>query len=699
MTERLRFSPDILARLGEELVPDIDQGIIELVKNAYDADATACTVSLNLPAAGEGSILIEDTGNGMTGENLRQGWLVIGRSGKKQKTPTPRYGRMPVGDKGLGRLAALRLGRRVVLRTRPRNEPGVEYELVLDWDAFERAAVIEDVPIDIRRVDTDKAHGTDIIIQRLKAPISRTTANKLARNLLLLADPFAEEGGRSQAKPPPEVGTEAEYEPDPGFRPEFLVEDYADLAAKVRQSYFGDAEYRIQAVLDDAGKAVFRLLDWKGDVLHQHDAEGAYAAPAFVFDLWVFILEGGRFSTKTATMKEVKAWLTHVGGVHVYEDAIRVPPYGGAGDDWLDLNLRRARSPEMRPSTNTSVGRVRVSNLQRRLAQKTDRIGYIENESFLEMRRCCSDALEWAARLRTRERDQKRQVERKAEKQKTERAATRLEAVLTKAVPVTQRKQVEDAIQQYVKDVDRDTQSLRQEVQLYRSLATAGMTSAIFSHEVGRPLTLIDGAIKSILKLVPADKQEAAATKVSRIREAKRRVNSFVSIPLSLLEKKKRRVGRVTVNAAIRRLARLIAPVIDYYGVTLELDLTEGYTDINGSDALIDGVCLNFVMNSINAFQREGHDQRDRKIWISTHYDGSAVILSVTDNAGGIDGLELADIWLPGVTTEPEGTGFGLTIVRDSVVDAGGSVEAVALTETGGARFTVRLPPMRQLFG
>lgn len=698
--ERLRFSPDILARLGEELVPDVDQGIIELVKNAYDADASVCTVEFKTDSGGVNSIIIHDTGNGMTEAGLRDGWLVIGRSGKRQKTPTPRFGRMPVGDKGLGRLAALRLGRRVFLRTRPIKEPGVEYQLTLDWGAFDDARVIEDVSIEVKSSNTDRGHGTDILVEDLKTPLSRSTANKLARGLILLADPFIDEldGGQDDARTVESATLDTIFEPDPGFKPDFLSEEFKELARKVRRSYFGDAEYRIQAVLEEAGQATFRLLDWKGDVLHEQKPEEPYRSPPFVFDLWAFILDGGRFSNKTATMAEVKAWLANVGGVHIYEDGIRVPPYGGSGDDWLDLNLRRARNPELRPSTNTAVGRVRLSNLDRSLVQKTDRIGYIENEAFGELRRCCGDAMEWAGRLRTRERDQRRQAERQADRQKTEKAATRLEAVLTKAVPLTDRKLVEDAIQQYVKDVDRDTKSLRQELQLYRSLATAGMTSAVFSHEIGRPLTLIDGAIKTILKLIPAEQQEAAATRISRIAEAKRRVNSFVSIPLGLLAKKKRRAGRVTVNAAVLSLATMIEPIMAYYRITLELDLTEGYTDIAGSDALIDAVCLNFVMNAINAFQRDGRHQADRRIWISTAYDGAAVILSVADNAGGIDGVDLADIWLPGVTTEAEGTGFGLTIVRDSVADAGGTVEAAALTETGGAQFTVRIPPMRQLF-
>lgn len=55
-----KFSPNILNRLGEELIPNPDQGIIELVKNSYDADATKCTVELVNPTAIGGSIIISD---------------------------------------------------------------------------------------------------------------------------------------------------------------------------------------------------------------------------------------------------------------------------------------------------------------------------------------------------------------------------------------------------------------------------------------------------------------------------------------------------------------------------------------------------------------------------------------------------------------------------------------------------------------
>ncbi len=129
MTERLRFSPSILSRLGEELVPDADQGVIELVKNAYDADATRCRVELSRTGDPGGDIRVMDDGAGMTEADLRQGFLIVGRSRKDATSLTRHFQRVPVGDKGLGRLSALRLGHRVTVITRPREQPGVELRL------------------------------------------------------------------------------------------------------------------------------------------------------------------------------------------------------------------------------------------------------------------------------------------------------------------------------------------------------------------------------------------------------------------------------------------------------------------------------------------------------------------------------------------------------------------------------------------
>ena len=71
--ERLRFSTAVLRLLGEELNPSPDQGILELIKNAYDADAKRCTVELKGVHIKGGSIILKDDGIGMTAEEIRNG--------------------------------------------------------------------------------------------------------------------------------------------------------------------------------------------------------------------------------------------------------------------------------------------------------------------------------------------------------------------------------------------------------------------------------------------------------------------------------------------------------------------------------------------------------------------------------------------------------------------------------------------------
>ena len=71
---------------------------------------------------------------------------------------------------------------------------------------------------------------------------------------------------------------------------------------------------------------------------------------------------------------------------------------------------------------------------------------------------------------------------------------------------------------------------------------------------------------------------------------------------------------------------------------------------------------------------------------------GEHVLIGVLDNGPGIQ-AKLADrIWLPGVTSDENGTGLGLTIVRDTVAELGGSAEAIPAGELGGAEFIIKLP-------
>ena len=76
--------------------------------------------------------------------------------------------------------------------SRPRSDRAAEYRLRIDWKRFDGVSVVEDVPLRIRRVQREKGaeDGSDISVESLRDRVGRMDVKRLARALILLADPF-----------------------------------------------------------------------------------------------------------------------------------------------------------------------------------------------------------------------------------------------------------------------------------------------------------------------------------------------------------------------------------------------------------------------------------------------------------------------------------------------------------------------------
>ncbi|MBL8919904.1 MAG: ATP-binding protein [Myxococcaceae bacterium] len=678
-TSALRFSPEVLRRLGEELVPNPDQGILELAKNSYDADASSCEVSLaNADVAG-GTIVISDDGIGMTPDDITESWLVLGHSSKSEKELTDKQ-RVPVGDKGLGRLAAMRLGSEVTLRTRPSSRPGKEYSVEINWARYDSAATVESVKLSIDERKTKEKNGTTIEVRNLTSALGRKEVQRLARSLLLLSDPFNDQFG---------------------FRPYLRSPQFADLEELVKGAYFSEAEYHLVASLDDLGSPKAKVLDWSGKVLWEASpkdfGESGYSTPACKFDLWTFVLLAKEFTTKQVTMGEVQKWLEVVGGVHLYHGGLRVHPYGDPGHDWLDMNLSRARNPEFRPSTNNSIGKVDIADPTNRLRQKTDRSGFVETDEFRELKRFLKDALDWMAKKRLAAREQRRSLRRTSPPKQVRAAQTALTKAIKK-VPSTVRSDIEKAVGTLEALRIKESEALREDLELYRTLSTVGTTVAVFAHESAKPVTQIENMSNELGRRLRKElpKNEGLFSKpLELIQRAAKALRSFAKLPIDLLRREKRRSGQVDVHVAVEGIAALFEPFLADSKIDLQKSLAPERPLIQGSVASLEAVLANLVTNSINAFHSERSVTSKRRVEIATLCSGDTVTLVVRDNGPGIEGIDLEDIWLPGQSTTPGGTGLGLTIVRDSVADLGGRVSAVAHGPLGGAEVTVVLPLLR----
>jgi HSP90 family molecular chaperone len=176
------ISAAVVRQLGEELVSDEVTAIVELVKNAYDADADYAHVVVNTadspPASGSkfpnavGYITIEDDGMGMDRTDIERGWLMISFSGKRVMKAaggvTPR-GRTPLGDKGLGRLSTQKLGQNLELYTRKDGRPETQH-VAFAWNAFTDDKSVSEVPVIIEPAAAARAKGTMLVISGLRSP-------------------------------------------------------------------------------------------------------------------------------------------------------------------------------------------------------------------------------------------------------------------------------------------------------------------------------------------------------------------------------------------------------------------------------------------------------------------------------------------------------------------------------------------------
>ena len=133
-SERVRFSVDagLINRLGTELVGKKETAVSELVKNAYDADATLVKLIFENSNEEGGILQIEDNGSGMSRNELINGFMKISSTEKVRNPLSPKYNRNRAGRKGIGRFAVQRLADELIILTKKRGTEHA-YRLTIDW--------------------------------------------------------------------------------------------------------------------------------------------------------------------------------------------------------------------------------------------------------------------------------------------------------------------------------------------------------------------------------------------------------------------------------------------------------------------------------------------------------------------------------------------------------------------------------------
>jgi len=231
----------LLKLLGDQLIGTPQLAIFELVKNSYDADAERVEVVIRNPENSEiATIEVTDFGGeGMDLDTIQNFWLEPGADHKekirRQGIRTTKHKRLPLGEKGVGRFAVHKLGQKIELITKSKND--LEIALMIDWSVLENCKYIDDAEIEIKENRDPKcfkngATGTKIIISRLNSEVTRSDVRKLHRNIQSIKSPFEYSAFKVDPKAANfEVLLSVERYPE-------WTEDLLDLHAIIHQSIF-----------------------------------------------------------------------------------------------------------------------------------------------------------------------------------------------------------------------------------------------------------------------------------------------------------------------------------------------------------------------------------------------------------------------------------------------------------------------------
>lgn len=327
-------SAAVVRRLGDQLIRQPRQAFFELVKNAYDADATR--VEIRVVRRGGGRIEIQDDGEGMSEQDIREKWCRLAGENKVAAPYTEGFGRRRLGAKGIGRFSAAKLGDRLKLTTRPRGARD-QITVNLDFAQCTDERDLGDIALDYRagKARATLRHGTIIRIEDLRHEWNRRDLASLRRDLETLIDPESE---------------------DRTFQIVLAVSDEPTLSGPLTNPLTGQESHRVEFDLAGDGRSEVSIHA-QGTATRTVETAKPPAFGPIRGSIRYFA------SGVSGSRKKVGGSVeeSHM-GVKVYRDRCRVRPYGEPKDDWLGLSGPRPDTGKPWSLRNDSLaGSVHIS--------------------------------------------------------------------------------------------------------------------------------------------------------------------------------------------------------------------------------------------------------------------------------------------------------------------------------------------------
>ena len=706
--------PRVFESLGKDLVTNDIVAVIELVKNSYDAYARNVWVRFgeNEP---DGSYLeIEDDGQGMTEEILENVWCMVATPFKEEHPLTKRGKgrRRVVGEKGLGRLSTLRLGKRLHMLTQTENSPC--WEVSVNWDALLEADDLSESFVNYRPYSQESpfstGSGTMLTIYDLNSYWDQNRISDLRKNLARLISPFAQVGEFNIGFS--EIG-ETLIEDGLEIKPyAFLVNPKYKMSGNVDENGNVEAEYKFTPIKSvSLSREKMINMKWK-EVLHEARRRNKLKSSSsnlvsssskktncgpFDFEIraWDIATDDTEEIAEQFNLQksEIRKAIREHNGISIYRDGVLVLPKSDGARDWMGLDLRRVSKTGTRLSTNQIVGYVSIS---------AERNPQIRDTSDRERLVSCVEVSEFEAILTEivikleNERNKDRRDARE-EEQKTQSLFDKLSAedLLDKVTEISKRggrsSQLIPIVQEHKKDLDATKNTLQKRFVYYSRLATIGSIAAMLIHEIRNRTTIIG----SFLEFVEEHLEPLKGKWVRNHARAVKAVDSLEDLsdtflPLASRNFKRGKRQHSILEKHIKECVEGRKEIMRKQNIKCKMPRSRTFVAVDPGE--LDAIILNLLMNSEYWLSNSPKDQREIEFRLDRINGGQRVCVSVHDTGPGIDDDDVEKIFWPGVTSKPDGIGMGLTVVSELVTAYGGDVLTIHPGERGGASFMFDLP-------
>lgn len=706
-----KFHPRVFAALGADLVTSDVVAIIELVKNAYDAFATQVSVRFSADAAGRLMLEIEDNGSGMSRFIIENVWSMVATPFREQENKSRRGQefRRVTGAKGLGRLSAARLGRKLEMLTKTKN--GECWQVQVTWAALSKAESLDDCTISIKNGDGKELKfesGTRLKILELNTEWIRTGVEEPGEKLDELQE------GLSRLNPPfqkidkfsiflTRPGTNAEAIE---IKPSQLVEN-PTYRIQGRFTSGGDLEYGYNyKPFSGRSRKVSRNKTWES-VLEdmKHSGERAKLSPSypacgpFSFEVRAWDLDSDSVSeamehfhlrNRSAVRGDIRAFK----GISLYRDNVLVLPKSEASRDWLGLDLRRVSKTGSRLSTTQIVGYVGISaDTNAGIADTSDRERLARNPQVEEF----EALLRHIVTIFENERDQDRAQK---EPQPTEIfSSLNAEKLLSEAQELIRDKANISEVIPLLTRFDEELKNTRKKIERtfghYNRLATIGLLAQQIVHEVGHNTSIIYEFIQVLKAHWTKVGYESTAVRhalglaASALESLQRLAERFRPLANRGFTRGKRKASlKETINTCLETRK----PEVDKRSVRVELVL-RGHDEVQVDPGELFAIYINLLDNALYWLDRLP-EKRDRLLRIdaSPSTFKGRVECGVHDSGPGVPKEDHERIFWPGFTHRPNGFGMGLTVAGEIVEGHGGKLRILDKGRLGGTSFVFDLP-------